>query len=271
MALVSVIRHITLGDERVLKEIRSEVAHDPRFRARFEREHRVAARLGRHPNVVTVHHYGISPTGKPFAVLEFHPDGSLDGFKTRPDTPRRVGTILGVLAGAATALEYLDGGDDGQVYVHRDVKPQNILVGPRLRGGYPTGVLADFGLARAIDDFGMRTVGFWGTAAYSAPELWSGGSPSPASDVYALGMTVYYMFTGRFPFSEPPDRHGWAEVHLHAAPRPPVVADRRLRALGDLVTQSLRKDPDERPRAAEWRVALETAGLGFRARPLRNR
>ena len=235
-----------------VKVLRDELATDPEFVERFEREARAAARIN-HPNVVAVHDYG-AYGDTAFIAMEY-----VDG-ESLKDRLRRVGRFStdealriarGILAGLSVAHA---GG-----LVHRDVKPQNVLLG---RDG--TVKLVDFGIAQTAALAGLTQTGMAvGTAAYMAPEQVRGAATGPATDVYAVGCVLYEMLTGRPPF----DGVTPIEValhHLNDAPKmlselvedvPPEIETAVMRALA--------KDPAERfPSAEAMLAALGGKALG---------
>ncbi|MEZ6056049.1 MAG: protein kinase [Planctomycetaceae bacterium] len=162
---------------------------------RFEEEGRNAAALV-HPNIVTTHAIG-RHDDLHFLEMEFVPGRSLsDSIQAKNLTPLRSLTIAaGIAAGLGTA--HLQG------IVHRDLKPDNVLL---THQGVPK--ISDFGLAKRIGTGRVSEAGIpprflAGTPQYMAPELFHGADPSPASDVYALGVTLFQMLTGELPFLKP--------------------------------------------------------------------
>ncbi len=161
--------------------------------ARFRREGSILARL-RHPNIARLIDAGLSPLGQPYLVLE-HVDGlRIDHYCESRGLaiPERIRIFLEVLDAVAHA--------HANLIVHRDVKPQNVLVEP---DGNPR--LLDFGLARVADEGTKltQTGDVLGTPAYMAPEQARGVSTAtmgPPTDVYALGVLLYELLTGRCPF-----------------------------------------------------------------------
>jgi serine/threonine protein kinase len=167
---------------------------DERSLARFHRECEFAVGLGEHPHIVTVLDHGMTADGQPYLAMHYFPDGSLAD-RSRIDGPLPVPDVLryGIQIAGALAFVHEMGA------VHRDVKPGNVLVsrhGP---------VLGDFGVAVLGDELstGNRTQAF--TPEYTAPEvLDSPAAAGPASDVYALGGTLYHLLTRRPPFRQGP-------------------------------------------------------------------
>lgn len=205
-------------------------------RARVEREAHVTGRLGDHPNIITVHDSG-ELDGVPYLVLRAMAGGSL------ADAPRPAiaETVrLGREIAAALAHAHAHG------VVHRDVKPDNVWL-----AADGTAALGDFGVALELDGDRLTAEGaIVGTARYLSPEQARGDTVGPRSDLYALGVTLYELLTGRPPFSGDGVESLIAQ-HLTATP----VAPSRLEPaipppLDALVLALLAKDPIERPASA---------------------
>jgi len=226
-----------------VKILRGELSEDPDTVDRFLRESRVLQGI-RHPNVVEI--YDFVKEGDVFGiVMEL-----VDGEDLRHVAARgrlRPAEAAELLAHTASALAAVHAGG----VVHRDVKPENILVTER--DGRRTAFLSDFGISRGIA--GSAHTRLLGTPAYLGPELWAGRAPVPATDVYALGITAYELLTGRLPF-EAPSQEAMMRAHLEqSAPRPGGIDD----ATWALITACLDRDPANRPDAA--RVAAGWASL----------
>jgi eukaryotic-like serine/threonine-protein kinase len=189
MAVVHLAHDTELGRPVALKLMADHCADDPAFRARFAREAQAAARLS-HPNIVQVFDIG-EEAGLPFIVMEYV-DGETLGdtlARERRVAPDRVVEIARECC-AGLACAHAAG------LVHRDIKPQNLLV---TTAG--TIKIADFGVAHALDQTRLTLTGsIIGTARYLAPEQTAGGRPiTPAADVYALGVVLYELLAGRPP------------------------------------------------------------------------
>jgi serine/threonine-protein kinase len=172
-----------------LKVIASHLAEDPRFRDRFLRESRLAARLD-HPNVVTVFD-SREEDGELIVAMRFVKGGDLKNriVQEGPLPPGEAITLLGQVA------EALDAAHAAGI-VHRDVKPHNIL----LEDG--RAYLSDFGLAKALGDSGVLSeASIVGTVEYMSPEQWRGEKVGPAADVYSLGCVLYEAVTGVAPYA----------------------------------------------------------------------
>ena len=204
-------------------------------RRRAVREAQMLARL-RHPNVVGVYDI-FEEDGRPAIVMELVPFRSLrdtvrdDG----PLPPTRVARIgLGVLTGLRAAHQ--------AGVVHRDVKPDNILLGPEDRI-----VLTDFGIAKAVDSPALTTSGILiGSPSYLAPERARGGPGDAAADLWGLGASLYWAAEGRPPFERPGVLASLTAV-VAEEPEPPLHAG----PLTPVINGLLRKDPGTRLGAAD--------------------
>ncbi len=235
-------RHRRLGRTVAVKFLPEALAAKPEFRARFEREARTLALLS-HPNIVAVHDVG-EDEGRPYIVMEFVAGKSLA--ELLPLAPERAAAVV---AQAGDALAYAH----GRGIVHRDVKPENILIDADGRVK-----VTDFGIARAAGPDGggpalTATGERFGTPHYVAPEAMAGAPPDPRMDVYALGVVLYQTLTGKLPVG-----------HFTPAPAP---YDR-------IVRRALAPDPERRYASAaemaeDLRRAAGTGALaaGFVALP----
>jgi serine/threonine-protein kinase len=173
-----------------IKVLPGEFLHDDTFAGRFEREAKVIARL-EHPNIVPIHSYGID-NGSPWMAMRLVAGGTLHALlkQRRLDADHVVRTLQGV----AAALDYAH----GKGVIHRDVKPQNVLLDDAERV-----YLADFGIARMVEGSSALTATgmISGTPQYMAPEQATGQPVDHRADIYALGIMAYEMFMGRVPFS----------------------------------------------------------------------
>jgi serine/threonine-protein kinase len=234
-----------------IKLLRPELAADEELVERFRREAMTAVRL-RHPNVVTVLTVGRldSPfdgaaVGTPYLVMDFLP-GSLAGRITDAG-PLHEAEVARLGAEVARGLAYAH----RQGIVHRDVKPENVLLAADGRA-----VVTDFGIARAVSEgtaSATRDV-VLGTPAYFSPEQARGLPCDGRSDVYSLGISLFQLATGTLPFSG----GDWYEVMRRHVDDPVPSARERTPTLSPtfdaIVSRCLAKDPDER-----WRTADELA------------
>jgi tetratricopeptide (TPR) repeat protein len=234
----------------------------PELVARFLFEGEIIAGL-KHPNIVQLHEIG-THAGRPFLVLEYVEGGSLrDQVQGQPLPPRQAAALLETLARAVHAA-HLRG------VVHRDLKPANIL---RDRDGTPK--VTDFGIAKHLEgDGGWTQTGLLvGTPSYMAPEqaTQAAGRLGPAADVWALGVILYELLTGRLPFTGDTQTAVLLQVR-EAEPRPPRSWQPQApRDLEVVCLRCLRKDPAQRFASAEA-LAEELrrflAGEPIRSRPV---
>ena len=264
MAFVYRARDRSLDTDVVIKVPRSAMLGDAAFAGRFTREVRSLVRLV-HPHIVRVHDVG-EHEGSPFAVMQYLSGGSLrdrqsevgsDG-KPLPTPPDDLGTWLEDIA---AALDFIH----QQGYVHRDVKPDNILF-----DAHGNAYLSDFGVAKVLADTrpaANRTVltggGFiFGTPHYMAPEILLGHDYDGRVDQYALAVMTYELLSGRYPF----DGATPAAILLQQTSRSPQLLDGLLPSFPKpaalVVQQGLSIDPEKRHAncAAFARAVLQALG-----------
>ncbi|MEZ5209495.1 protein kinase [Gordonia sp. (in: high G+C Gram-positive bacteria)] len=232
MGHVYLVENPALGRREALKVVTAGASPD--FAERFAREARIAAGL-HHPSIITVYAYGVTG-GVPWFTMR-HLDGNdLNGARL-PDTE-----IHAVAQHAAAALDYAH--DHG--VIHRDIKPANIFLTRDTRGQIETATVLDFGIARPNGVDGLTGTGmFIGTLKYSAPEAIDGREPTAAADQYSLACTLYELFTGAPPFTEPTPI---ALMRAHADKPVPPISSRRpdLARLDPVFDRALAKDAAER-------------------------
>ena len=226
-----------LGRVVAIKVLRPAYAVDPAYVQRFEREARAAAAVA-HANVVDIYDVG-HQDDLLYLVMQFVAGEDLKQLIARegPLPQRRAADLaLHILAGLTAIHE--------AGIIHRDIKPQNVLVG---RDGVAR--VADFGIARLTVESGLTTVGtVVGTASYMAPEQAEGGPLSEPTDLYSVGVVLYEMLTGKLPF-ETPTVLALMLAHLHTPPLPPSVrapAQRISPGLETVVMRALAKRPADR-------------------------
>ena len=228
----------TLLDRPVaVKLLHAQFAEDPEFLERFRREARAAARLS-HPNIVSIFDVGEdAETRTPFIVMELVNGGNLKE-RIQRSAPLPDSEIRALGAALAVALEYAH----GRGIVHRDVKPQNVLLD---EDGRPR--LTDFGIAQAMASKGLtRTGAVMGSVHYLAPELARGRPALPQSDLYSLGVVLYEMATGRAPFEAETDL-AVALAHAEQLPAAPRALNAHLAPdLERIIMRSLAKSPEDR-------------------------
>lgn len=234
----------TLLDRVVaLKILRSQLVGDPTFLERFRREAQAAARLS-HPNIIGV--YDVGQDGEQYyIVMEYVQGEDLKSF-IAANAPLPVAQALAIAEQICSALDHAH----KQGFVHRDIKPQNILVahaGGRGANNGPLVKVADFGLARSLSSLTSSEGGLvFGTVQYLSPEQARGETATPASDIYALGVVLYEMLTGRLPF-ESDTPVGLALKHIQEEPSPPSRLNPRLPPTVDMfVLRAMAKQPEQR-------------------------
>jgi eukaryotic-like serine/threonine-protein kinase len=262
MAAVYLARDQEL-ERPVAVKVLETLAGEEESRRRFVREARLAARLA-HPNVVAVFDAG-EHDGAPYIVMEYVEGETLAELLARRG-PLPAEEVVKLGRQACAGLQHAH--DAG--LVHRDVKPQNLLV---RRDG--TLKISDFGIARAAEATQITSAGtILGTAGYLAPEQAAGGEASPAADVYGLGAVLYEALTGQ----PPVQLESLADLTTaHERPPAPVreLAPDAPDRLEQAVMRALARRPEERPQtAAELARALDgtaaeapTVALRRRGRP----
>jgi tetratricopeptide (TPR) repeat protein len=214
-------------------------------RATLAGEFQLLASL-RHPNIITVLDYGFDEERQPFLVMDLQ-ENARTIIEAGADTP--LGVRVEFLAQALRALVYLH----RIGIVHRDVKPENILV----VGGQVK--LLDFGLSVSRELLKARTIGWAGTPAYMAPELFEGSPPSEQSDLYAFGMVALELFSGAQPFDFADPAAAIELIRKTLLPRPQDDVDPRLRPV---LERLLAKQPEQRYRDAGEVIVALGAALG---------
>ncbi|MGV9866305.1 protein kinase domain-containing protein [Rhodococcus koreensis] len=215
---------------------------DEENRTRFFREQRAMGRLTGHPNIVTVLQVGSTGSGRPYLVMPYHPQDSLDTrIRRHGPLPLAEALQLGVkMAGAVETAHRLE-------IVHRDVKPGNILL-----TDYREPALTDFGIAHIAGGFRTGTGTVSGSPAFTAPEVLAGDSPTPASDVYGLGATLFSALTGHAAYER---RSGEQVVAQFLRITTQPVPDLRERGIPDDVSETIARamsaNPQDRPTAAQ--------------------
>jgi serine/threonine protein kinase len=248
MGSVYVVEHIELGRHYVLKSLLRTLSTRHDLILRMRNEWRALGRL-HHPNIVDVINAGTTPGGVPFYVMEL-----LSGETVR-DRLARIGklppseavriaqaTLLGLAAAHAIGV------------VHRDVKPANVFL--TREGGVK---VLDFGIAQMRVDGAPKITAQGlaiGTPRYMSPEQAAGEKADARSDVYAVGLLLYEMLAGQGPFDDLIDITQQMAAHLHRPPRPLHLWTDVPAGLEQLVLRALAKNPEERPRSAEY-MAVE--------------
>jgi beta-lactam-binding protein with PASTA domain/tRNA A-37 threonylcarbamoyl transferase component Bud32 len=247
MATIYRARDSQLERDVAIKVLRAEYGRDPDFSSRFRQEAQAAASLN-HPNVVAVHDYGQDPVG-PYIVMELVDGEDLASVIRRTGAlpPRQAARIAAEIARALSAAH-------ARGFVHRDVKPGNVLVG---RDGRVK--VADFGIARAVAEAQMTLPGTTlGSVHYFSPEQARGEQATISSDIYSLGIVLYELLTGRRPW-EGDSAASIAMARLSGpVPSPSGVRSGVPPALDAIVQRALARDPSGRfPTAAAMADALD--------------
>jgi len=259
MAEVYRARDLMLERIVAIKLLREDFSGDQVFRERFKQEAKAAANLS-HPNIVTIHDFGFDDQHI-FIVMEYVPGTDLKtilearGILSVDETlPLIIQACAGIGYAHRTGL------------VHCDVKPQNMIVTPdqRLK-------VTDFGIARALASIHSQEVNLvvWGSPQYFSPEQAAGQPPSPASDVYSLGIILYEMLAGRLPFIASTAAE-LSHMHRSMLPAPPSQFNPLIPAdLERVCLKVLSKEPSARYRTADqFGRVLISLSRSYKASPL---
>jgi len=226
---------------KVVRAVGEERDHALR---RFRHEAEISAQLN-HPNVVTIFDVGEEPGVGPFIAMEYVEGNNLGTFirEGTLDLESRFGILIQTMRALRAAHRH--------AIVHRDVKPENILVAETGRVK-----LMDFGIAKTMAPQPAHPGEFLGSPAYSAPELLRGSDPTPSADRYSFAVTAFELFTGQLPH---PGTTVSAVVS-HVLMEPPVIPQGMPGDLAKVFRQALAHDPDERPGTlVEFMTALVDA------------
>lgn len=259
MGIVYRATQLALGRPVALKLISPQLAADPLFRERFQRESRLAASID-HPNVIPVYEAG-EANGSLFLSMRWVEGYDLETLIRRGGgvEPERAARIVSQVAGALDAAH-------ARGLVHRDVKPANVLiVGDRADHVY----LTDFGLVKRMSASGQLTKSgqLLGTIDYIAPEQIRGKGNDARTDVYALGCVLFRCLTGRVPFDTDNEV---AKIYAHLNEPPPKPSDLVPGlpfALDEVVARAMAKEPEQRYASAGdlGRETLDAAEIRPRA------
>jgi serine/threonine-protein kinase len=241
MGEVYLVEHPRLPRRDALKVLAQQVSTDPTYRERFNREAQNAATLS-HPNIVAVYDRG-EYEGQlwiSMAYVEGTDAARLLRERYRKGMPPD--EVARIVAAVADALDYAH----QRQLLHRDVKPANILLAQLDSGGWRA-MLADFGIARRVDDSTSLTQTNMavGTVAYAAPEQLMGLTLDGRADQYCLAATAFELLTGTHLYL---DLNPAVVISQHVSAPPPEIADRKpeLSSLGPVLSKALAKSPDDR-------------------------
>jgi serine/threonine-protein kinase len=250
MSAVYRATQLSLGRPVALKLLSPDLQEIPSFRARFEREGKRQAALD-HDHVIPVYEAGQSEYGLFLAMPLISGPTLKDLIRADELEPARSLRLLRQVAGALDAAHAAG-------IVHRDVKPQNILI-----GNSDHAYLADFGFISSAEDLPLTSTGqFIGTIDYGSPEQIQGEPTTPRSDCYSFTAVLYECLTGEVPFPRPSEA---ATLHAHMIVPPPRVTERRPdmpAALDEVIARGMAKDPQARPASATEVVRAAAEALG---------
>ena len=238
MGIVYLAREVHLERPVAIKLLPPERALESTLRVRFLREARLAAKLS-HPNIIPIH--AVDETGGFVYYVMAYVEGETLAHRVRTRGPLPSSEGARVLREIAWALAYAH----ERGIVHRDVKPDNIL----LETSTGRVLVADFGIAAVAGD--AAADGVAGTPEFMSPEQALGAPIDARSDLYALGATAFYAFSGRFPFE---GRTATEILAKQVAEPPPPLASLGVavpRGLATIVDRCLSKDPEQRPASAQ--------------------
>jgi serine/threonine protein kinase len=261
MGVVYLARHLMLDRERALKLLPPEYAHDDHFRNRFIRESRAAARL-EHPNIIPIHE-AAEVEGLLFLSMRFVEGSDLKHIIEEGGRldPRWAMHLLGQVA------EGLDAAHASKL-VHRDIKPQNILVASGVGSDVNGHVyLLDFGLTKDLSAESQytRTGTVMGTVHYMAPEQVKGGDVDHRTDIYSLACVMFECLSGAIPYDMDSQ---WAVMNAHVNEPPPKVSDVRPElppAIDAVMGRALEKKKDDRFDSAGEFISAARTALGLDA------
>ncbi|ACY16126.1 serine/threonine protein kinase [Haliangium ochraceum] len=244
MGVVYKVRQVPIGRIIALKMLSQEMAQDPNWVKRFEREAKASSQL-QHPNTIRMFDFGQTQEGRLFMTMEF-----LDGRALREviahDAPLEPLRVLKILIQACASLAEAHGAG----IIHRDIKPDNVFL--LNMAGTPDFVkLLDFSVAKLLqENDGMRTQAgiVFGTPQYMSPEQGRGLPLDARSDLYGLGILGFEMLTGYVPFHH--DHNPMAVLQMHVQKAVPPLPGNIPQPIQQIIYKSLEKDPAKRHQSA---------------------
>lgn len=245
MGVVYKAVHTQIDQVVAIKAIYPQYAKDKNFKERFRREAKVQAKL-HHPNVVNILNYIEDDEGNIYIVMEYINGGTLENKIAQRKLT--LDEIVSITVQVLNALSYMHSNG----IIHRDIKPSNIM----FSDGFVK--VSDFGIAKPAEDKGLtRTGTIMGTVWYMAPEIIQGRQASYSSDLYAVGVMLYQMLTGKAPFFGKTD---FEIMKAHLEKEPPSIRELNPNlpeGIDTIVRKALAKRPEERfSNAEEFKKSL---------------
>lgn len=241
MAVIYKAQDLMLERPVALKILKKNLSDDLSFQNRFRQEARASARLI-HPNIVTTFDFGYD-RDRLFIVMEYVKGTELKELMSA-ETKVAIKDAIDFLQQACRGLAYAH----QKGFVHCDIKPQNLMVTDE-----KVLKITDFGISRALDTITREEKAdvVWGSPYYISPEQSAGKAPSPVTDIYALGVVAYELFSGKLPF-EAESSAELARMHRIEIPRPLIEINPQIPdELNQIVMRCLEKDPEDRFESAE--------------------
>lgn len=246
-----------LGRMVAVKSLNASLTNQPSFLERFKNEAKILARLS-HPNIAILYNY-LQSGSEYYMIMEYVEGENLDQL-TKKNTTIPYHAVVPMIVQALEGLAHAH----SKGVLHRDIKPANLMLTP-----YHTIKLMDFGIAKMSDQVKLTQVSrVIGTLEFLAPELIEGQQPSPASDIYATGVAMYEMLTGKLPFTGKSDYMLMQEIVKEKPALPDNWNDSIPRQLSEIVLKALEKKPEDRYKTVEaFSRSLQEAFPGLKQIP----